>query len=283
MRSLVLENSSSYIEYYVPFSRSFDCVKYGFSPEEIKEIRTIISNPSSADRLKKERSVKFTLGKDLALSNLDAQNTNLSDSITEFSISIDNENDPVTKELVDMISPKIEFQLKSSKRAGTSTKKEKPVTAQTARIKDNAGTSSISVSPRGLELIKKFEGFRATPYICPGGKLTIGYGKVIKEGEYTSITKDQAESLLRSTVSSFERSLQKYVKVPLNQNQYDALISFIYNVGAGNFSKSTLVKLLNSGDYNGAANEFLKWVKSDGKVLRGLQRRREEEKALFLS
>lgn len=283
MRSLVLENSSTYIEYYVPFSRSFDCVKYGFSPEEIKEIRNIISNPSSADKLKKDRSVKFTLSKDLALSDLDAQNTNLSDTITEFSISTDNENDPVTKELVDMISPKIEFQLKSSKKADKSTKKEKPAPVQTTRIKDGASASSISVSPRGLELIKKFEGFKATPYICPGGKLTIGYGKVIKEGEYTSITKDQAESLLRSTVSSFERSLQKYVKVPLNQNQYDALVSFIYNVGAGNFSKSTLVKLLNSGDYDGAANEFLKWVKSDGKVLRGLQRRREEEKALFLS
>lgn len=283
MRSLVLENSSTYIEYYVPFSRSFDCVKYGFSPEEIKEIRNIISNPSSADKLKKDRSVKFTLSKDLALSDLDAQNTNLSDTITEFSISTDNENDPVTKELVDMISPKIEFQLKSSKKADKSTKKEKPAPVQTTRIKDGAGASSISVSPRGLELIKKFEGFKSTPYICPGGKLTIGYGKVIKEGEYTSITKDQAESLLRSTVSSFERSLQKYVKVPLNQNQYDALVSFIYNVGAGNFSKSTLVKLLNSGDYDGAANEFLKWVKSDGKVLRGLQRRREEEKALFLS
>lgn len=283
MRSLILENSSTYIEYYVPFSRSFDCIKYGFSPEEMKEIRDVISSSSAASKLKKERSVKIIFNRDLLISDLNSQNTNLSNSIDEFSISTSNENDPVTKELVDMITPKMEFQLKAFRNKNKPTQKEPTTAIQAPKNKKDFPRAPITVSPRALELIKKFEGFKATPYICPGGKLTIGYGKVIKEGEYTSITKDQAESLLRSTVSSFEKSLQKYVKVPLTQNQYDALVSFIYNVGAGNFSKSTLLKLLNSGDYAGAADEFLKWVKSDGKVLRGLQRRREEEKALFLS
>jgi lysozyme len=132
-------------------------------------------------------------------------------------------------------------------------------------------------------MIKGFEGFRAYPYTCPGGSLTIGYGTTIKPGEYTSITKEQGEALLRKSISGFERSVKNLVKVPLNQNQYDALVSFTYNVGAGALKRSTLLKKLNSGDYSGAADELLKFTKANGKVLEGLVRRREKERNLFLA
>lgn len=279
MRTLLLENTSKSIIYYIPFIRSYDVVKAGFSPEEIQEIRSIISNPKESEDLKQDRSVKITFDRDSLLGGLSTGNSNLSSSIDEIEILTDNENDPVTKEIVDIIYPKINSQININKkilRGDVPNTGASPLSVPT-------DIKNMAVSANGLDLIKKFEGFRDTPYICPGGMLTIGYGNVIKEGEYTKITKDQAEALLRSTVSSFERTIQKQVKVPLTQNQYDALISFAYNVGSGAFSDSTLLKLLNNKNYNAAAEEFLKWTKSNGKILRGLQRRREEEKELFLS
>ena len=96
------------------------------------------------------------------------------------------------------------------------------------------------------------------------------------------ITEEQAEALLRKDIAWVEDAINTKVVVHLNQNQYDALASLIYNIGAGAFSKSTLLKMLNAGDYKGAAEQFLRWNRQKGKVLNGLTRRRQEERELFL-
>ena len=140
----------------------------------------------------------------------------------------------------------------------------------------------MKTSNVGIELIKKYEGCVLKAYKCPSGVWTIGYGHTngVKSG--MQITKAQALDYLKQDLSVFEKAVTNYVKVPLNQNQFDALVSFSFNCGSGALKTSTLVKKLNSCDYNGAANEFLKWNKSNGKVLNGLAKRREEEKELFL-
>lgn len=120
-----------------------------------------------------------------------------------------------------------------------------------------------------------------TAYKCPAGVYTIGYGhtKGVKKG--LKITKKEAEAFLREDIEQFENGVNKYVSVPLTQNQFDALVSFVYNVGLGAFKTSTMRKKLNTKDYAGAANEFLRWNKSNGVVLTGLIRRRNAEKTLF--
>ena len=140
----------------------------------------------------------------------------------------------------------------------------------------------MKTSDVGIELIKKYEGYVLKAYKCPSGVWTIGYGHTngVKSG--MQITKAQALDYLKQDLSTFEKAVTNYVKVPLNQNQFDALVSFSFNCGAGALKTSTLLQKLNSSDYNGAANEFLKWNKSNGKVLNGLVKRREEEKELFL-
>lgn len=140
----------------------------------------------------------------------------------------------------------------------------------------------MKTSDVGIELIKKYEGCVLKAYKCPSGVWTIGYGHTngVKSG--MQITKVQALDYLKEDLSIYEKAVANYVKVPLNQNQFDALVSFSFNCGAGGLKTSTLLKKLNSNDYNGAANEFLKWNKSNGKVLNGLVRRRQEEKELFL-
>jgi lysozyme len=132
-----------------------------------------------------------------------------------------------------------------------------------------------------LSLIKEFEGLRLEAYLCPAKVWTIGYGhtKTAKPG--MRITEGGAEALLRHDLEWVESTINKNVKVPLTQNQYDALASFIYNVGAGAFRKSTLLRLLNQGDYTGAAGQFQRWNKAGGKVLRGLTRRRQAEAEKF--
>ncbi len=138
------------------------------------------------------------------------------------------------------------------------------------------------ISESGVGLIKEFEGFRSKPYKCPAGVDTIGYGHVIRKGEsYTSITKKEADKLLRKDLGPFERTIQDKVEVPLSQNQYDSLCSFIFNVGSGNFNSSTMLKKLNAKDYTGAANEFPRWNKAGGKIIKGLVNRRAKEKELF--
>jgi lysozyme len=134
----------------------------------------------------------------------------------------------------------------------------------------------------GIELIKKYEGCILKSYKCPSGVWTIGYGHTngVKSG--MQITKAQALDYLKQDLITFEKTVTNYVKVLLNQNQFNALVSFSFNCGSGASKTCTLLKKLNSSDYNGAANELHKWNKSNCKVLNGLVRRRQEEKELFL-
>lgn len=139
----------------------------------------------------------------------------------------------------------------------------------------------MKTSKNGIELIKKYEGCRLTAYKCPSNVWTIGYGhtKGVKKG--MKITKAQAESYLKSDLITYEDTVNKYVKVSINQNQFDALVSFSFNCGMGALKTSALLKKLNKKDYSGAANEFLRWNKSNGKVLNGLTKRRKAERNLF--
>lgn len=143
----------------------------------------------------------------------------------------------------------------------------------------------MKISSTGLDLIKRFEGFEPKAYLCPAGVLTIGYGstgKHVTRGE--TITEAEATALLAKDVVEFENAVNK-LGVTLTQNQFDALVAFVYNVGERNFSASTLVKRLKAGDMAGAAAQFGVWNKARVKgvltVLNGLTRRRAAEAALF--
>ena len=140
----------------------------------------------------------------------------------------------------------------------------------------------MKTGTKGIQLIKSFEGLRLHAYQCQAGVWTIGYGhtKGVKKGDM--ITELKAETLLVIDLQNSEYTVNKLVKAPLNQNQFDSLVSFVFNVGSGNFQKSTLLKKLNKKDYAGAANEFQKWIYANKKVSNGLKRRREAEKRLFL-
>ena len=147
----------------------------------------------------------------------------------------------------------------------------------------------MKASQKCIELIKRFEGFSAKPYMCPAGVPTIGYGSTRDTDgkaitmQHPPITEAQAKSLLMATLTTYENAVNRYVKVPLNQNQFDALVDFAYNAGAKNLLGSTLLKKLNAGDYAGASKEFSKWVYGGGKKLNGLVKRREAERQLFIS
>lgn len=146
-------------------------------------------------------------------------------------------------------------------------------------------------SEKGIRLIKQFEGCRLTAYPDPGtggDPWTIGYGwthpvdgKPVRPG--MTIDEVTADRLLKTGLVGYENDVLKVVRVKLTQGQFDALVSFAYNVGSRALSTSTLLKKLNAGDIKGAADEFLRWNKSGGKVMNGLTRRREAERALFLS
>ena len=140
----------------------------------------------------------------------------------------------------------------------------------------------MKTSPRGLALIRQFEGLRLLAYKDAVGVPTIGYGTTrgVKMG--MTITKAHAEELLRQDVERFEPEVLRLVKVPLNQNQWDALLSFTYNLGSANLESSTLLKFLNNGDYQAAADQFPRWNKAKGKVLNGLTARRAAERAMFM-
>ena len=138
-----------------------------------------------------------------------------------------------------------------------------------------------------LDLIKECESFRAKPYRCPAGVPTIGYGSTrYADGRAVSlndppITEAEAQEIMKATLQQYEAAVNRYVTVPLNQNQFDALVDFAYNAGAQNLRTSTLLKLLNQGDYAAAADQFSKWVYGGGEKLPGLVKRREIEKELF--
>lgn len=146
----------------------------------------------------------------------------------------------------------------------------------------------MQTSEKGITLIKEFEGCKLTAYQDSVGVWTIGYGwtqpvdgKPIRAG--MTIKQETAERLLKTGLVSYESDVSRLVKVGVTQGQFDALVSFTYNLGARSLSTSTLLRKLNAGDYAGAADEFLRWNKAGGKVLNGLTRRREAERALFLS
>lgn len=161
------------------------------------------------------------------------------------------------------------------------------------------------INEAGLNLIKSFEGIldgdpstvKLDPYIDPVGVWTIGWGHAISTGGSLlrgstnrararalypgGITIDQAEALLRGDLIDTCRDVESFVRVPLADNQFAALISFTFNLGVGNFRRSTLLRLVNAGDFALAAQEFKKWNRAGGQVLRGLTRRREAEATLF--
>lgn len=139
-----------------------------------------------------------------------------------------------------------------------------------------------TISDRGLEIIKDHEKLRLKAYLPTKNDVpTIGWGHTSGVKMGMVITKEQAEQFLKEDVAWVERALNRYVKVPLNQNQYDALASWTFNLGARNLLKSTMLKRLNEGNYEEAAKEMLRWDKQKGQVLGGLVRRRREEYELF--
>jgi lysozyme len=134
----------------------------------------------------------------------------------------------------------------------------------------------------GLSLIRQFEGLRLIAYVDAVGILTIGYGHTgadVKSG--LVITQAQADKLLSDDLARFESGVGRLVTVPLNGNQFSALVSFSYNLGLGNLQSSTLLRLLNQHDYDAAAQQFPRWDKAGGRPLPGLLKRRQAEQALF--
>lgn len=140
---------------------------------------------------------------------------------------------------------------------------------------------SRATGQKGIDLIKRFEGLRLRSYLCPANVWTIGYGHTVGVTSNQIITSEQAESILKSDLKRFELGVMNAVKVDLNQSQFDALVSLSFNIGLSAFANSTLVRLLNAGDYNGAAGQFERWNQGGGKVLQGLSTRRAAERALF--
>ena len=142
----------------------------------------------------------------------------------------------------------------------------------------------MRTSDKGKNIIKEFEELRLEAYVCPAGVLTIGYGHTGKDVvPGMIITEAQAEDLLARDLHDAELAVQREVVFGLAPHQFDALVSLIFNIGVGAFKKSTLLKKLNASDIVGAANEFNKWVFAGGKKLKGLQRRRDKERLLFLT
>ncbi|MEN4524901.1 lysozyme [Pantoea agglomerans] len=141
----------------------------------------------------------------------------------------------------------------------------------------------MKVSNNGINLIKRFEGLELKSYKDSVGILTIGYGHThaVKAGDV--ITGEQADAFLREDLQVAELTINTNVKVKLTQGQFDALVSFVFNLGSGNFVKSTLLKKLNAADYDLAADEFGKWVNAGGKKLPGLVKRRAAEREVFLT
>jgi len=147
---------------------------------------------------------------------------------------------------------------------------------------------SLHPSEGCLALIRESEGFEPYPYLCPAGVPTIGYGSTrYEDGRPVQlndppITKDRADSIMLVTLVEYAATVRRYVQVPLAQCQFDALVDFAYNVGAKALLQSTLLRLLNIGDYVGASKQFERWVYGAGMKLPGLVKRREMERLLFI-
>ena len=145
------------------------------------------------------------------------------------------------------------------------------------------------INERGIEIVKSFEGLALRPYVCAGGVNSVGYGATRSSTggpidlDMEPITEAEAEALLLRDLESSQGWVSRLIKTALTENQYSALTSFTFNVGAGALQRSTLRMKLNREEYQVAADEFPKWRIAGGRILAGLVRRRAAEKALFLA
>ena len=139
----------------------------------------------------------------------------------------------------------------------------------------------MNISKEGIALIKKFEGCELKAYRCPANVLTIGYGVTKGVTEDMEITQQEADEMLAGELIEYTEYINNMVKVALNQNQFDGLTAWIYNLGPTNFKDSTLLRVLNEGRYNEVPQEIKRWNKAGGETLTGLIRRREAESRLF--
>lgn len=138
------------------------------------------------------------------------------------------------------------------------------------------------ITQDGIDLIKRFEGFSSTVYICPAGYPTIGYGHLVRSGESVNeISETEAEELLRKDVESAERAVIRLVKVPLTDGQFDALVSFTFNLGAGAFQRLTLRRKVNRQAHSEVPAQLMRWVWAGGRKLKGLEKRRELEACVY--
>lgn len=143
------------------------------------------------------------------------------------------------------------------------------------------GLSTMKTSDEGIALIKSFEGCELKAYRCSANVLTIGYGHTACVTEGEEISELHAEELLREDLNEFEEHVRRAVKVELDQNQFDALVSWTFNLGPGNLRSSTLLRLLNEGKHEEVPGQMARWNRAGGKVLEGLKRRREAEGLLW--
>lgn len=142
----------------------------------------------------------------------------------------------------------------------------------------------MEISQKGIDLIKRFEGFRSKPYKCPAGVWTVGYGTTRGVTASTpEVNEEEAEALLRKDVAGFEKQLSYILPTTLKQNQYDAIVSFVYNLGVSAFQGSTLFRVIATFPNDNARirAEFGRWVHAGGKKLDGLVKRREAEARLY--
>ena len=158
----------------------------------------------------------------------------------------------------------------------------------------------MKVSDKLIQMLKHHEGVRQKPYRCPAKLWTIGVGHVLyprqgalkleerdsvplRDEDNRTFSMEEVDGILRSDLERFERGVERYCPVKLTQGQFDALVSFSFNLGLGGLQRSTLRQKVLRGDFEGASEEFLKYTIAGGKVLKGLVNRRNDEKALFLS
>lgn len=139
----------------------------------------------------------------------------------------------------------------------------------------------MGISEEGKNLIKKFEGCELDAYKCAAGVWTIGYGHIKTAVEGMKIDQATANELFDEEIAEYENYVNTAVNVPLSQNQFDALVSWVFNLGNGNLNASTMLKVINSGDHAGVPAQIKRWNKAGGKVLDGLIRRREAEALLY--
>jgi lysozyme len=158
----------------------------------------------------------------------------------------------------------------------------------------------VITSEKGIQLIKHFEGCHLKPYLCPALLWNVGYGHVLypeqnrlplaqrksynlKIEHFRNWEQSEVDALLKQDLQRFERGVLRYITVPLKQNEFDALVSFSFNLGLGTLQRSSIRSKLNRGDKEGAIDTLLKYCRAGGKILRGLERRRAAEADLFFS